>query len=152
MAPVQPGERAPDFTLPSHDGPPVTLSEVLKTSAVVLFFYPKDDTPGCTKEACGFRDTYDDFVEAGATVIGISSDSIASHRRFAEKHNLPFHLVSDGSGSVRAAYRVPKTLFVMPGRTTFVIDQSGLVRMSFTNARNAKQHVREALAVVRRGL
>ena len=152
MAPIQPGERAPDFTLPDQTGQSVTLSELLKESAVVLFFYPKDDTPGCTKEACSFRDAFEDFVDAGATVVGISGDSTASHRRFADKYNLPFTLVSDTTNSVRTAYRVPKTLFVRPGRTTFVIDRSGTVRMSFTHARNALRHVREALAVVRRGL
>ena len=152
MAPIQPGERAPDFTLPDQTGESVTLSELLKDSAVVLFFYPQDDTPGCTREACSFRDAFEDFVEAGATVVGISSDSTGSHRRFADKYNLPFTLVSDATGSVRAAYRVPKNLFILPGRTTFVIDRTGTVRMSFTHARNARRHVREALTVVRRGL
>lgn len=152
MASIQAGDRAPDFTLPDQDGTPVSLSEILKQSAVVLFFYPKDDTPVCTREACAFRDAYDDFAAAGATVIGISSDPAATHRRFADKHGLPFTLVSDTTGSVRAAYRVPKTLFVLPGRTTFVIGQDGSVKLAFTNARNGERHVHEALAVVQRGL
>jgi len=151
MASIQPGDRAPDFTLTDQHGQPVTLSAVLEKSAVVLFFYPKDDTPVCTREACAFRDAYDDFVEAGATVIGISSDKTASHRRFADKHGLQFTLVSDTTGSVRAAYRVPKTLFVLPGRTTFVINRSGIVQLAFTNARNGEQHVKEALATLQRG-
>ena len=152
MASIQPGERAPDFTLPAHDGRDVTLSMLLRKSAVVLFFYPKDDTPGCTREACSFRDTYEEFVDLGATVVGISSDSPTSHRRFAEKYNLNFTLVSDTTGSVRAAYRVPKTLFIRPGRTTFVIDRTGTVRLAFSGSRNVERHVTEALAVVRRGL
>ena len=146
MPALKPGDRAPDFRLPNQDGKEVVLSEVLAKSAVVLFFYPKDDTPTCTREACAFRDAYDDFVAAGATVIGISQDPASAHRRFADKHGLPFTLVSDTTGSVRAAYRVPRVLFVMPGRTTFVIDQSGVVRHSFTSQRGAESHVREALA------
>lgn len=152
MTALQPGRRAPDFTLPNQDGQPVTLATVLQSSVVVLFFYPKDDTPVCTREACTFRDTYDDFVEAGATVIGISSDSAQSHRRFADKHGLPFTLVSDAQGDVRALYRVPNTLFVLPGRTTFVIGRDGTIRHTFSSARNAERHVHEALAAVRREL
>ena len=150
MASIQPGDRAPDFTLPDQNGAPVSLSKVLETSAVVLFFYPKDDTPTCTREACAFRDAWEDFATAGATVIGISSDPAATHRRFAEKHGLPFTLVSDTTGSVRAAYRVPKTLFVLPGRTTFVIGRDGLIKLAFTHARDGERHVYEALAVVKR--
>jgi peroxiredoxin Q/BCP len=152
MPPVQPGERAPDFTLPDHNGEPVTLSKLLEERAVVLFFYPKDDTPTCTREACAFRDAFDEFVEAGATVVGISADAADSHRRFIDKFSLPFTLVSDTRGSVRAAYRVPKTLFVLPGRTTFVIDRRGIVRMAFTSARDGERHVQEALSIVRKGL
>jgi len=146
MSPLQPGERAPDFRLPDQNGNEVTLSEVLAERAVVLFFYPKDDTPTCTREACAFRDAYDDFIEAGATVIGISSDTASAHRRFVEKHGLPFTLVSDTTGSVRAAYRVPRLLFVLPGRTTFVIDRQSTIRHSFTSHRGAGVHVREALS------
>jgi len=150
MPSIQPGDRAPDFTLTDQSGGSVTLSAVLENSAVVLFFYPKDDTPGCTREACTFRDHFDDFVAAGATVIGISSDSEASHRRFVDKYDLPFTLVSDTKGSVRAAYRVPKNLFIRPGRTTFVIGRDGLVKMAFTQSRNTERHVYEALATVKR--
>ncbi len=146
MSPLQPGDRAPDFRLRDQDGKEVVLSEVLAERAVVLFFYPKDDTPTCTREACAFRDAYDDFVEAGATVIGISSDSAAAHRRFVDKHGLPFTLVSDTTGSVRTAYRVPRLLFVLPGRTTFVIDRQGTIRHSFTSHRGASAHVREAMS------
>ena len=127
-------------------GAEVTLAQYRGESVVVLYFYPKDDTPTCTREACAFRDAYDDFVEAGATVIGISSDKAAAHRRFADKHGLPFTLVSDTTGSVRAAFRVPRMLFVLPGRTTFVIDRQGVIRHTFTSHRGAESHVREALA------
>ncbi|HEY8087428.1 MAG TPA: peroxiredoxin, partial [Polyangiaceae bacterium] len=88
------GDRAPDITLPSSTGKPVTLSSLWVDRSVVVFFYPKDDTPGCTVEACGFRDRYDAFVEAGAEVVGISSDSLDSHADFAKKHGLPMTLLS----------------------------------------------------------
>jgi peroxiredoxin Q/BCP len=144
------GQRAPDFTLPSSGGAKVTLSELTKDKAVVVFFYPKDDTPGCTVEACTFRDSYDAFAEAGAEVVGISSDSTASHERFAGKHKLPMTLLSDTDGAVRKQYGVKSTLGIMPGRATFVIDRSGVVRHVFVSQLRAEKHVHEALAVVKR--
>src|SRR5580693_1918264 len=119
------GDKAPSFTLPSATGEPVTLSDVLARHPVVLFFYPKDDTPGCTVEACTFRDRYDAFVEVGAKVIGISSDSGASHESFASKHRLPMTLLTDADGRVRSLYGVRATLGMFPGRATFVIDRNG---------------------------
>src|SRR5579859_3891266 len=98
------GERAPDFTLPSSSGQPVALSSLLAKGPVVLFFYPKDDTPGCTAEACSFRDNYDAFIEAGAQVVGISADSVPSHERFATKYRLPMLLLSDEGEKVRGLY------------------------------------------------
>jgi peroxiredoxin Q/BCP len=143
------GDRAPDFTLPSSGGKSVTLSQLYADKTVVLFFYPKDDTPGCTVEACSFRDSYETFVEAGAEVVGVSSDSIASHDRFVEKHRLPMTLLSDTGGKVRALFGVKSTLGLMPGRATFVIDRHGVVRHSFASQLRAGAHVGEALSVVR---
>src|SRR5579863_913316 len=100
------GDKAPDFTLPSSSGEPLKLSDLWTKRTVVLYFYPKDDTPGCTVEACSFRDRYDAFAEAGAEVVGISSDSAASHDRFASKHKLPMKLAADEQGTVRALYNV----------------------------------------------
>src|SRR3984957_19520856 len=100
------GDHAPDFTLPSSGGSSVTLSKLYADKTVVVFFYPKDDTPGCTAEACSFRDRYDTFVEAGAAVVGVSSDSLESHERFASKHKLPMTLLSDEGGKVRALFGV----------------------------------------------
>ena len=107
---VQPGDKAPDFTLPAQGGAPVRLSDRLGERVVVLYFYPKDDTPGCTKEACAFRDSYEVFTDAGAEVIGISSDSVDSHAAFAGHHKLPFTLLSDEGGKVRKKYGVPSSL------------------------------------------
>jgi peroxiredoxin Q/BCP len=143
------GDRAPDITLPSSTGKPVTLSSLWVDRSVVVFFYPKDDTPGCTVEACGFRDRYDAFVEAGAEVVGISSDSTGSHDRFASKFKLPMTLLSDEDGKVRALFGVKSTLGLFPGRATFVIDRKGVVRHVFVSQLRAGAHVGEALSVVR---
>ncbi len=146
---IEPGDRAPVFALPSQDGSTVALDDLLKKGPVVVFFYPKDETMGCTAEACAFRDSYDVFQEAGATVVGISSDDTKSHRRFADKHGFPFLLLSDTDGAVRRSFGVPKTLGLLPGRSTYVIDPKGVVRHVFHSQLQAKQHVNEALSAVR---
>ena len=145
---LQVGETAPDFTLPDQSGTPVTLSEKLAGSVVVLYFYPKDNTRGCTAEACSFRDSYESFSDAGAEVIGISSDSVESHEKFAGRHELPFILLSDKDRAVRKQYGAT-TLGVVPGRITFVIDQKGVIRHAFSSMTNIGPHVEEALRVVK---
>ena len=120
---IQVGDKAPDFTLSSQAGEQVHLSERLGQRVVVLYFYPKDETPGCTKEACAFRDSHEVFAEAGAEVIGVSSDSVDKHAAFASHHQLPFTLLSDEGGQVRKSYGVPATLGLLPGRVTYVIDR-----------------------------
>ena len=144
---VKPGERAPDFSLPDAEGRSFRLSERRGKTPVVLYFYPKDDTPGCTKEACGFRDQYEDFVRLGAEVVGVSSDSSASHQRFAAKHRLPLTLLADEGGTVRRLYGVPANLGgLIPGRVTFVIDREGVVRHVLNAQLDAKRHIEESLA------
>lgn len=143
------GDVAPTFSLPNQDGKATSLAD-FEGRCVVLYFYPKDETPGCTKESCAFRDAYEELQEAGAEVIGVSSDSPESHARFAANHRLPFTLLSDARGEVRAAYGVPKTLGLLPGRVTFVIDREGIVRHMFNSQLNAVQHVTEARTVVKR--
>lgn len=149
MPTIQAGDRAPDFAASSQSGQIVSLSEYLGKKAVVLYFYPKDESTICTKEACSFRDAFEDFVQAGAIVIGVSSDSAASHRTFADGHRLPFLLLSDEDGSLRRAYGVPKTMGIVPGRVTYVIDKEGVVRHVFNSQFSADRHVSEALKVVR---
>jgi thioredoxin-dependent peroxiredoxin len=147
---IQVGDKAPDFTLPSQDGEQVRLSDRLGERIVVLYFYPKDETVGCTKEACAFRDSYEVFAEAGAEVIGVSSDSVDKHAAFAGHHELPFTLLSDQGGQVRKSYAVPATLGLLPGRVTYVIDRAGTVRHVFSSQTNIGRHVNDALDVVKK--
>ena len=150
MASIGVGATAPDFTKTTQNGDPITLSQFRGEKTVVLYFYPKDETPGCTAEACTFRDSFEDFVEAGAVVIGVSQDSDASHKSFAEHHRLPFLLVSDSDKRLQKSYGVPKTMGLLPGRVTYVIDREGKVQHVFNSQLNAKKHVKEALDVVKR--
>jgi thioredoxin-dependent peroxiredoxin len=141
---------APDFTAEAHNGEEVRLAGYRGKSVVVLYFYPMDGTPTCTKEACGFRDAFEEFTKLGAVVIGVSASSPERHQTFAASRALPFLLLSDKDGSLRKAYQVPKTLGVLPGRVTYVIDKAGVVRHVFDSLFSAEQHIQEALAVVRR--
>ncbi len=143
------GDRAPDFTLPTQKtGESFHLYDMIGKSAIVLYFYPKDDTPGCTAEACSFRDSYEVFQEAGAEVVGISSDNEKSHQQFANKYKLPFILLSDLGGVVRKFYSVPATFGLLPGRVTYVIDKEGIVRHIFSSQFAPQMHVSEALKVL----
>jgi peroxiredoxin Q/BCP len=139
------GDHAPDFTLPDQTGNLVQLSDLLHEHAVVLYFYPKDETRGCTAEACSFRDSYEVFKDAGAEVVGVSSDSVDSHQSFAAHHRLPFVLLSDESGVVRKLYGVPSTMGMFPGRVTYIIDRDGIVRHIFSSQIQYDRHVIEAL-------
>ncbi len=139
------GSAAPDFELPDQHGNSVRLSQYRGRSPVVVYFYPKDDTSGCTVEACAFRDDFEKFQATGAQVIGISDDSTESHGRFAAKYKLPFILLSDKGGRVRKLYGVKKTFGVIPGRVTFVIDRNGIVRHTFSSQSSPGRHIEEAL-------
>jgi thioredoxin-dependent peroxiredoxin len=146
---VKVGFVAPDFTLPSQAGQMVSLEEFFGRKPVVLFFYPKDDSPGCTREVCAFRDYFEEFGKLDAEVIGISSDSVESHRSFAVKHDLSLTLLSDEGGNIRRLYGVPKTFGLFPGRVTYVIDREGVVRHVFTSQLSVERHVQEALTALR---
>ena len=143
------GDQAPPFTRPDANGNDVSLSDYLGDRTVVLYFYPKDETPGCTIEACSFRDHYAEFLDAGAAVIGVSADSQQAHKAFTANHGLPFTLLSDLDNSLRRAYRVPNSLGLLPGRTTFVIDKEGVIRHVFNSQVRLRKHVDTALDVVR---
>lgn len=145
------GERVPSFELPDQDGITVRFDDVRGTGPVVLFFYPKDETPVCTAEACSFRDAYADFTTAGATVLGISSDDVASHKRFAEHHKLPYRLLADVGGVVRTRLGVPRGMLgLMDGRVTYILDRDGVVRHAHQAALQAQAHVDQAIAMVKK--
>lgn len=144
------GDLAPDFGLPDQNGATVQLRQLLERGPVVVYFYPKDETPGCTAQACAFRDAYEDFKTAGAEVVGISSDSADSHASFATHRQLPFVLLSDRDGEVRKRYGVKPAFFgFVPGRVTFVIDRNGTIRHVFRSSVNMSRHVTEALGALR---
>jgi peroxiredoxin Q/BCP len=143
--PLREGDRAPDVELALHSGETISLADLWRDRVVILFFYPKDGTLICTKEACAFRDAYEEFQGVGATVVGVSSDSAESHRAFANQHRLPFLLATDADGALRRAFGVPKTMGILPGRVTYVIDRQGVVRRIFSAQLAADRHVREAL-------
>ncbi len=147
---LKPGDPMPDVTLDGPDGQRVRLRDRVGAKALVVYFYPKDDTAGCTAEACSFRDSYEDFVQAGADVIGVSGDGADSHARFARKHGLQFMLLSDTKGEARKAFDVGKALLGLTvARVTFVFDREGKVRHAFEANFNMQAHARDALRVVR---
>ena len=146
---IEIGSKAPEFSLPDQQGKRVNLSDYLGRTNLVVYFYPKDESYGCTKEACSFRDNYEVFRKAGAEVIGISSDDIASHQAFAANHKLPFILLSDKDKTVAGKYGVGKSLGILPGRVTFVIDKQGIIRLIFSSQLNFEKHVEEAIEVLK---
>ncbi|MFG4004777.1 peroxiredoxin [Flavobacterium sp. NPDC079362] len=143
------GDIVPNFTAKDSHGEVFESQSVLGRKPLVIYFYPKDNTPGCTTEACSFRDQYEDFAALGAEVIGISSDSVKSHQKFANKHQLPFILLSDEDKKLRHIFGVRDTLFgLLPGRVTYVIDKNGVVILIF-DSMNAGKHIPKALETVK---
>ena len=146
---LQTGDRAPLIALQDQNGVE-RRSDQLAGKSLVLFFYPKDDTPGCTMEACAFRDSYADLQALGAEVWGVSGDNAGSHQRFASRHNLPYPLLVDQNNQLRKAFGVPGVLGLLPGRVTYVIDGEGVVRHVFNNLLDGPAHRREALECLKR--
>jgi peroxiredoxin Q/BCP len=146
---VKVGDPAPDFTLPNQSGQMVSLHDFMGQKIIVLYFYPKDFTSGCTAEACAFRDSYEVFKEAGAEVIGVSSQSVDSHKRFATANTLPFILLSDEDGKVRKLYGATSAFGLMPGRVTYIIDKKGIIRHTFSSQLNPTKHIEEALRIIK---
>ncbi len=144
---IEIGHQAPHFELQDQHGDLVRLSD-FHGQPLVVFFYPKAHSGGCTVEACAFRDDYDVFAEVGAAVLGISSDAVQSQQSFAQKNNLHFPLLSDQGGRVRQAWGVTKTFGILPGRVTYILDGDGVVRGVFSSQLNVTAHVAEALRVL----
>lgn len=143
------GDKAPDFILSSQDGEQIRMGDILGKKEVVIYFYPKDNTPGCTTEARAFRDDYESFKQLDAEVFGISSDTVESHRNFSAKCELPFKLLSDSGGKVRKLYGVQASLGMLPGRVTYVIDSKGVIRHIFSSQLSPRKHVSEAVRILR---
>ncbi len=150
MARVKVGDRAPDFTLPSNTDETFTLSKFFGKKRVVIFFYPMDESPVCSREAEAFRDRYEFFKELEAEVIGISSQTEDSHKSFAKHNSLPFILLSDPNNKVRKKYGIASTLRVVPGRATFVIDKEGIIKHIFSSQWQPTKHAKEALHELKR--
>lgn len=147
---IQVGSHIPEFSLLDQHGNTFQISSVLGKKNLVIYFYPKDDSPGCTKEACSFQDQFEVFQKADALVIGISGQSVESHQEFAEKYGLTYTLLSDEGNRVRKLFGVPYNLFgLLPGRVTFVVDKSGRVVYTFNSQIQATQHVDEAIRVLK---
>src|SRR5438046_4063837 len=146
---IEPGSPAPGFRLQTSTGEYVSLEDFQGKKSVVVYFYPKDFTKRCTAEACECRDSYEEFKNLSAEVIGISNDNQKSHEAFATEHKLPFILLSDPDGSVRKSYGVKKTFGLVPGRVSFVIDKNGIVRHVFSSQSRATAHVGEALVMLK---
>jgi len=148
MSELKPGMAAPDFELQNQDGQTIRLSQYRGKRPVVVYFYPKDDTGGCTAEACSFRNNFPKFQAVDAEILGISDDSIESHKQFAARYSLPFTLLSDKGGQVRKLYGVKKTLGIIPGRVTFIIDRNGILLHVFSSQTAPEKHVDEALSAL----
>ena len=147
---VEVGSKIPSFSLNDQNGNMFAIDSVLGKQNLVIYFYPEDDTPGCTAQACSFRDQYDVFAEADAMIIGISGQSVQSHKEFAEKYNLNFTLLSDEGDKIRKLFAVPASMFGMiPGRVTYVVDKSGTVVYTFDSQLQAKKHVENSLKILK---
>lgn len=145
---LQVGDKIPNFTAKDNDGNVFDSASIVGKKPVVFYFYPKDNTPGCTAQACSFRDQYEDFKDLGAEVIGISSDSIASHEKFIQKYKLPFILISDSDKKIRNLFGVKANLFgLLPGRVTYVADKNGIIQLVF-DSMMASNHIPKALEIV----
>ena len=142
------GDVVPQFTTIDENGNQFDSQSVIGKKIVVLYFYPKDNTPGCTAQACSFRDQYEDFLEYGSEVIGISSDGFTSHTNFKKKYKLPFRLLTDSNKKISRLFGVANDLLFIPGRETFVIDAKGVLQMRF-DSMQATTHISKALQKVK---
>jgi len=147
---IQIGDKCPDFQLPDAKGEMIRITDFIGKKKLVIYFYPKDDTPGCTKEACSFRDNYEDFKEFDCEVIGISSDDEQKHAAFASRHQLPFILLADKDKVARKLFGVPGNLFgLIPGRVTYIIGIDGIVKGIYNSQTNPLGHIEKALELVK---
>lgn len=148
---IKKGDKCPTFSLKDQNGKEMKIERFLGEKNLIIYFYPKDETAGCTQQACSFRDAYQDFQDMGAEVIGISSDTVNSHNAFAKNHSLPFVLLADNEKRVRKMFGVPTNLLgILPGRVTYIIDKKGVVQGVFNSQMRFNQHVVEAKKILGR--
>jgi peroxiredoxin Q/BCP len=144
------GDTCPTFILLNQEGKEINIQDFIGTKNIIIYFYPKDNTPGCTKEACSFRDAMQDLNNLNCEVFGISADSVSSHKAFAERFRLTFNLLSDENNSVRKQFKVPANLFgLIPGRVTYIINQEGKVIHIINSQTNPEKHINETIEVVK---
>ncbi|MCL3781337.1 peroxiredoxin [Prolixibacteraceae bacterium JC049] len=149
MNKIEIGSTIPSFQLYDQKGQLIDISDYIGKQKLIIFFYPKNDTPGCTKEACLFRDHYEEFVDAGAMVIGIGKHSIEEQAQFAQKHRLNYTLLSDADNKIRKLFGVPKSLFgLLPGRVTYVVDRTGKVAYIFNSQTQIEKHIKQSLHII----
>ena len=147
---VEIGDKLPTFSLQDQDGRTFTSTDYIGKKAMVIYFYSKDDTSGCTKEACKFRDNYENFTNLEVEIVGISGDNVASHKNFADKYNLPFTLLADTNNEVRKLFGVPSNLFgAIPGRVTYVVNKEGFVIQIYNSMIKAENHIDVALKALK---
>lgn len=147
---IKEGDKIPHFSANDTNGNHFDSDAILGIKPIVIYFYPKDNTPGCTAQACGFRDQYQDFVDLGAEVIGVSSDSVTSHQKFSTDYKLPFILLSDENQKIRNSFGVPSGLLgLIPGRVTYVVDKKGIVKMIFDSSLMPTKHIAKALEAIK---
>lgn len=147
--PLKVGDKIPSFQLKDQSGDNFDIDQYIGNTAMVIYFYPKDDTPGCTKEACSFRDAYEAFTDKNIKVIGISSDDVESHKNFAAKYNLPFTLLADTKSEVRGLFGVRDNAFgLIPGRVTYVIDKKGEIIFMYDSQLKAAKHIEESIKAI----
>ena len=150
MMALQLGDKIPNFLAKDNNGNDFDSTSIVGKKPVVIYFYPKDNTPGCTAQACSFRDQYEDFKDLGTEVIGISSDTIASHGKFVQQYKLPFILLSDNDKKIRKLFGVKPNLFgLIPGRVTYVVDKNGIIQLIFDSI-NATNHIPKALGTIKK--
>jgi peroxiredoxin Q/BCP len=151
MAALQKGDKIPHFKAKDTNGNDFDSAALLGKKPLVVYFYPKDNTPGCTAQACSFRDQYEDFIDLGAEVIGVSSDSVASHQKFTKQYQLPFILLSDADKKIRKLFGVPTGLLgLLPGRVTYVADKNGIIQLIFDSSMMPTKHIPKALEAIRK--
>lgn len=147
---VKVGDKCPVFSLKNQEGNVISSTDIIGKKLVVLYFYPKDETGGCTAEACSFRDAYEEFKDADCEVIGVSGDSVESHKNFAAKNRLTFTLLSDEGNKLRKEFGVPRAAFgLIAGRVTYIIDLNGVVRHIHNSLGNPESHIEESMKIIK---